>query len=351
MKPVHDLTGQRFGRLVAVAREVRLWRCRCNCDGWKLVATSDLRSGKVRSCGCLNHEPRPGSPRPQLPKSDIAGQRFGRLTALAYAGRRLWVCRCDCGATTKVLGASLRGGRTRSCGCLVAESAPRGPRVWMRRARADLRGRRFGMLTATEYRAGSRWLCRCDCGRETVVKADNLKRARSCGCQQYAKRYVTAEQQRAAALRWRMKKRAKPSFQRWLAEYRRSPRTQEWHREYRQSAHGLAKLAERASARRARLRGATCDFDQRRWRLLVEAYDGHCAYCGHAADLTEDHIIPVGEGAHTLDNIVPACRSCNSRKSRGTAERLLEKLGADADAFWERRAAALAYVYDCQEAA
>lgn len=56
---------------------------------------------------------------------DLSGQRFGRLEAIApvgagAAGTR-WLCRCDCGETREVCGLKLRQGRTRSCGCLRRE--------------------------------------------------------------------------------------------------------------------------------------------------------------------------------------------------------------------------------------
>lgn len=53
---------------------------------------------------------------------DISGQAFGRLVALGDAGSngrsRLWLCACACGRNSTVSLASLRSGRTRSCGCL-----------------------------------------------------------------------------------------------------------------------------------------------------------------------------------------------------------------------------------------
>jgi hypothetical protein len=57
---------------------------------------------------------------------DITGQRFGRLTALACVGiapsrSALWRCRCDCGGITVVAGITLRSGHTKSCGCLRDE--------------------------------------------------------------------------------------------------------------------------------------------------------------------------------------------------------------------------------------
>lgn len=56
-------------------------------------------------------------------KIDLTGQRFGRLTVIEEAGRTkssriCWLCRCDCGSLCAVSGNNLRGGDTRSCGCL-----------------------------------------------------------------------------------------------------------------------------------------------------------------------------------------------------------------------------------------
>lgn len=56
----------------------------------------------------------------------------------------------------------------------------------------DLKGRRFGYLTVlrrVENRKGRTcWLCRCDCGKEKVISAYDLKqgRVKSCGCMKYA---------------------------------------------------------------------------------------------------------------------------------------------------------------------
>ena len=73
--------------------------------------------------------------------------------------------------------------------------------------------------------------------------------------------------------------------------------------------------------RKARRRGAPVrDFTAAQWQDMQAAYDHRCVYCGKRAKgkLTQDHITPVSQGgAHTLANIVPACRSCNSRKHTG----------------------------------
>lgn len=50
-------------------------------------------------------------------------------------------------------------------------------------------------------------------------------------------------------------------------------------------------------------------------RRAVFARDGHrCQYCGAAAE-NIDHVIPKSKGgSHTWENVVAACRPCNTRK-------------------------------------
>ncbi|MEK5139095.1 hypothetical protein MKZ18_06485 [Priestia sp. FSL W8-0001] len=60
-KPYKDISGQRFGRLIAVdlvaekGKRTR-WRCKCDCGGERLVPLNSLNSGKCKSCGCLRKE-------------------------------------------------------------------------------------------------------------------------------------------------------------------------------------------------------------------------------------------------------------------------------------------------------
>jgi len=50
-------------------------------------------------------------------------------------------------------------------------------------------------------------------------------------------------------------------------------------------------------------------------RRAVFARDGHvCQYCGLPAE-NVDHVVPKSKGGqHTWDNVVAACRRCNSKK-------------------------------------
>lgn len=175
-------TGSRVGLLtVEEATNQRkngyiVWRCRCRCGGKILLDTRCLQRESVTDCGCRSIVG-PG-------QKDISGMRFGRLTALrptkerSRDGSTVWLCRCSCGKDTAAALGQLTSGSVKSCGCL---SHP---------PRKDLIGKRFGKLTVAGYagkRAGMhRWLCRCDCGNETIVGQTLLQsgKTKSCGCLQ-----------------------------------------------------------------------------------------------------------------------------------------------------------------------
>lgn len=61
-KPYKDLSGQRFGRLIAIEfygsdeRGEAKWRCECDCGNTIIVAGSRLRNGATKSCGCYRRE-------------------------------------------------------------------------------------------------------------------------------------------------------------------------------------------------------------------------------------------------------------------------------------------------------
>mgnify|MGYP001595056159 FL=1 len=74
-----------------------------------------------------------------------------------------------------------------------------------------------------------------------------------------------------------------------------------------------------AKRRRAQLNGSIKnDISITQWEEIKIAFDNCCAYCDtNTAKLTIDHITPLTKGGqHTLWNIVQACKSCNSKKSR-----------------------------------
>lgn len=113
-------------------------------------------------------------------RKDETGKKYGRLTVLEYVGNRKYKCKCECGNITYVNGKYLRTGMTRSCGCLRKELYN-----WN-----DLKGEKFGRLTAKEYLGDSKWLCKCECGKEIITKAEYLRSGhkKSCGCMEEDKK-------------------------------------------------------------------------------------------------------------------------------------------------------------------
>ena len=71
--------------------------------------------------------------------------------------------------------------------------------------------------------------------------------------------------------------------------------------------------------RRAREREMINTLTAKEWADTLETYNYRCAYCGVEFNCelppTKDHVIPISKGGHNIkENVVPACKSCNSRK-------------------------------------
>ena len=176
-----NLLGRRFGKLRVVSyvgnddRGRPVWRCRCDCGNEVDVARPNLTSREGRrSCGCLS------SGRSAL---DLEGMRFGMLTAIErlderIAGAVVWRCRCDCGNEVAVKSHVLASGKKENCGCKPARRPYRdlaGMRFGMLTAIEPC-----GKAADNSYL----WRCRCDCGCEKAVKSSHLTsgKTRSCGC-------------------------------------------------------------------------------------------------------------------------------------------------------------------------
>lgn len=191
---VKDLTGQRFGRLIAQQPSPKrsgtsvVWECKCDCGNTAFVKSAHLCSGRIRSCGCLKKEYIEQNN--LTAAEEMVGQRFGRLTVTAMCnerknGRVLWECKCDCGNTIYVTTTVLKNGGTKSCGCLHRDIM----KEQGHKSVLDLTGQRFGRLTVIRLtderiRKSAVWECKCDCGNTAFVTSKNLKSGttRSCGC-------------------------------------------------------------------------------------------------------------------------------------------------------------------------
>lgn len=51
------------------------------------------------------------------------------------------------------------------------------------------------------------------------------------------------------------------------------------------------------------------------WNETLKYFNNKCAYCGNVGELQQEHVIPLSKGgSYTKQNIIPACRFCNSSK-------------------------------------
>lgn len=99
------------------------WLCKCDCGNIIEARADSLKNNRIKSCGCLNQETRSKLGKSHL--QDITGQRFGNLVAIKRLDFRedlssgyTWLCQCDCGNLHQVRINDLKSGNTLSCGCL-----------------------------------------------------------------------------------------------------------------------------------------------------------------------------------------------------------------------------------------
>lgn len=105
--------------------------CKCDCGNDAIVThrLSTLITGKSKSCGCIKFN----NP---LSIKDLTGERYGRLTVLGRDIKRdenernlgkhvvvHWLCKCGCGNPnlSSITGYQLTSGHTQSCGCYASE--------------------------------------------------------------------------------------------------------------------------------------------------------------------------------------------------------------------------------------
>jgi 5-methylcytosine-specific restriction endonuclease McrA len=89
-----------------------------------------------------------------------------------------------------------------------------------------------------------------------------------------------------------------------------------------------------ARRRKRRMDRVEHDLSAAHWAALAAAWGG-CAYCGETAQpLQRDCVLALSRGGrYTLDNIVPACRSCNTSKCNDEVTSWLRRKRLDERAF------------------
>lgn len=282
---------------------------------------------------------------------DLTGQRSGKVVPLRYAGNSKWLCECDCGVVKELGVSGLRQGKTQSCGCERTQKTIDRNRLRQPVApREDLTGKTFERLTVLDADGPQHWKCRCVCGVEKVIQHHNLTRGvtRSCGCLLRDKNsaFRVYENTELRDKVYNDKKRKRRHTDPVYAERIRAICRASGQRTYH-TPRGKARAAQKDAQRRACCRiGEISDVQ---WLRLVEAWENQCAYCHEERKLTQDHVVPIVRGGkHTIENVVPACRGCNAKKSDLELEDALRRLGCSD--FHERRAAAMLLLKDMSNA-
>lgn len=186
--------------------------------------------------------------------------------------------------------------------------------------------------------------CHCrECGAESCKRwrADNADRYKA-----YYKEYHQTEQARETRRRYyanhkeeiaERKQRYRATHKAQIAEYARSRRetpegkehvyamTRRWkagnkeavaeyHKRY--AAEHKDYFRQAAHKRNALKKKLPCTLTLEEWEAIKAEFGYCCAYCGKPLEhFTQDHFIPLSAGGgYTRDNIIPACKRCNSSK-------------------------------------
>lgn len=95
-----------------------------------------------------------------------------------------------------------------------------------------------------------------------------------------------------------------------------------------------AAKARYAKRRAVRMKRADNDLTPSQWAAIKAAWGG-CAYCGAGEGvLQKDCVLPLSRGGrYTVENVVPACRSCNASKGNEEVTHWLRRKRMDEAAF------------------
>lgn len=123
-----DEVGNKYGSLTVLSltkdkNNRTAWLCQCDCGNTKIVRGSDLRTGRITTCGtkgaiCKQNK--------SINFIDRTNQKYGKLLVLyrsgtSNSGKVIWHCHCECGNECDVIGSDLASGQTQSCGCLRSQ--------------------------------------------------------------------------------------------------------------------------------------------------------------------------------------------------------------------------------------
>lgn len=123
-------------------------------------------------------------------------------------------------------------------------------------------------------------------------------RAQCKSCQQkYAKQYYTDHPEYKKQWWSKNKERNKKYNKRWYQSHKENRRILD-------------------QKRYARKRQLVATLTEEQWEIIKSYFNCKCAYCGKEKPLEQEHFIPIAnKGEYTHNNIIPACKNCNSSKN------------------------------------
>ena len=88
-----------------------------------------------------------------------------------------------------------------------------------------------------------------------------------------------------------------------------------WHKKYLNTDNGRLADKRHKHKRRSLKKGLLALYTAEQWAACIKYFNYTCCYCGEKRELQQDHFIPLSNnGEYTVNNVVPACWSCNSSK-------------------------------------
>lgn len=226
------------------------------------------------------------------PKTIYKGERYGKLVVVETTTNKDIICLCDCGREIIVSKGNLTFGKSKSCGKGICHSLF-----------IDISGQRFGSLivqtlAGSDTDHGTLWNCICDCSKECLVRGNSLRRGRtkSCGCMSGT--FASAALSKEPGL---------SNVNQLYNTYKNQARRREYE-----------------------------------WKLSLEEFreiiKENCYYCG--IEPLQKIIVPNISGervllyngidrvnntiGYTMDNIVPACGTCNIAKKKLSLEEFVK---------------------------
>ncbi|MGE2728863.1 HNH endonuclease [Mycolicibacterium vaccae] len=98
-----------------------------------------------------------------------------------------------------------------------------------------------------------------------------------------------------------------------------------------------SRRARAARRRKRRVAAVVNDLTDAQWSMIKSAWSG-CAYCGATTGtMQRDCVMAISRGGrYTIDNVVPACASCNASKCNDEVTGWLRRKRLDERLFLER---------------